>query len=368
MGSGSPDISRAGRAPTNPSTAAPAPAASPPASAPAAPAGIAGDTFRRLSPSVAAGQMAEKDAKVLADQAARPGVISEPQAIRAARVAVGLPPADRAKFQAAVDGAGSDTQKAFLYKALAAGHPVKEVVDFAGQIHDLPDQQLLKDYTLSGPLASKDAPGLEQQFSTSCVPSVAETLRGDADPLYAKRVRSQNDDVSFNDPAVKNGALRKAEKQLLEGTGDGKAVPFNKDGTTGPGAKPTRADKVDDVLNSASRYTGVRYQQTELPASDALHSSDGQVAMLDQMAGQLQRGVPTPFQVRAPDNTHGHEALALAVEGTGDQQRFLVHDPGTGETAWLTRKDMVWGANAFPDWSGYKLGLSGVAVASEQSR
>jgi len=366
MGSGSPDISRAARVPTNPSTAATpaAPATTPPATStpPAAPAGIAGDTFRRLSPSVSAGQMAETDAKMLADQAARPGVISEPQAIRAARVAAALPDGDRARFQAAVDGAGSDTQKAFIYKALAAGHPVNEVVDFAGQIHGLADQQLLKDYTLSGPLANKDAPGLGQQFSTSCVPSVAETLRGDADPIYAKSVRTQNEDVNLNAPDVKNAPLRGAEKQLLEGTGGGKAVPFDAKGNA-PGGQPTQPNKVDDVLNSVSRYTGVTYRQAELPRSDALHASDGQMALLDQLGAQLQQGIATPFQVRTPDNQRAHEALAIAVEGTGAQQRFLVHDPASGDTAWLSRKDLVWGANAFPEWGGFKYGLSGVALA-----
>jgi len=369
MGSGSPDISRPARVPTNPNAGTTTAPAAPATATPAAPAAprpaVAQDTFRRLSTDVAAGKMPEKDAAVLAEQAARPGVIGEAQAIRAARVAQALPPDQRAQFQQAVDGAATDTQKAFIYKALSAGHPVSEVVDFAGQIRGLSDQALLKDYTLSGPLG-KETPGLEQQFSTSCVPSVAETIRGDADPIYAKNVRAQNDDVHLNAPDVKNDPLRKAEKQLLEGTGGGKAVPFRPNGTTAAGAQPTQPKKVDDVLNSVSQFTGVHYHQAELGKDDAGRGSDGQVKLFDQMASQLEQGIPTPIQVRTPDRTRAHEALAIAVQGTGDEQKFLVHDPDSGDTAWLTRKHLMYGAPAFPDWVGSKYGLSGVAVAQEQ--
>jgi len=84
------------------------------------------------------------------------------------------------------------------------------------------------------------------------------------------------------------------------------------------------------------------------------------------MAAQLQQGIPTPIDMRLPDDTRGHEALAIAVEGSGDSQRFLVHDPSTGETAWLTRKDFEWGTSAFsdPEWNHY--GLAAIALAREQ--
>src|SRR3954471_11543619 len=122
MGSGPPDISRAGRAPTNPSGSAPAdspPAATAPAPPPKPPpnaTGVTADTFKRLTPAVTAGGLPEKDAQMLAVQSARPGVIGEAQAISAARKAAALPPSDKARFQQVVDGAKSDTERAFLYK------------------------------------------------------------------------------------------------------------------------------------------------------------------------------------------------------------------------------------------------------------
>jgi hypothetical protein len=356
MGSGSPDISRAGRVATNPSGAgAPATAAPLAPQTPATPAtGASADTFRRLSPDVAAGKLPEQDARMLAAQSAVPGVIGEAQAIRAARMAAALPADGRAQLQQAVDGAKTDTQRAFIYKALAAGHPVSEVADFAAQIRDLPDQELLKSYTLSGPLGSAETPGLRQQFATSCVPSVAETLHGDADPIYARNVHAQNGDVHAN-AGVQNGPLQQEEQQLLEQAGGGTAAP---DG------RPTDSAKIDDVLNSVSRYTGVTYHQSHLDKNDR-RASDDQEKLIDQMVGQLQQGIATPFEVRTPDDTVGHEAVAIAVDGTGDKARFLVHDPASGDTAWLSRRALIWGAqDTFPSWE--RAGLAGVAVAQEQ--
>src|SRR5262245_5184737 len=172
MGSGPSDVSRAGRATAT--TATTPPAAAKPAAPPKPPpnaTGVTADTFRRLAPAVASGGLPEQDAQMLATQSARPGVIGEAQAITAARKAAALPPDDRAQFQQAVDGAQTDTQRAFIYKALASGHPVSEVTALADQIKPITDdKQLLRDYTLSGPLGAPETPGLHQQFTQSCVP------------------------------------------------------------------------------------------------------------------------------------------------------------------------------------------------------
>ncbi|HEY8211459.1 MAG TPA: hypothetical protein VIG99_28440 [Myxococcaceae bacterium] len=350
--------------PTNPTASTPATAKAPAAPKPPPNAtGVTADTFKRLTPDVAAGKLPEKDAQMLAVQSARPGVIGEAQAITAARKAAALPPADRAQFQQAVDGGKSDTERAFLYKALAAGHPVSEIADFAKQIQGLSDKELLRDYTLSGPLGTEETPGLHQQFTQSCVPSVAETLRGDADPIYAGNVHAQNEDVHYN-MQVDNRSLASEEKKLLEGTGGGRAVPFTS--AAGGGGVPTQSGKIDDVLNSVSKQTGLTYHQSHLDKNNR-RASPAQEALVDQMAAQLQQGIPTPFEVRSPDDTRGHEALAIAVEGSveNEDQRFLVHDPGTGETAWLSRREFLFGTDQFGGgWQHY--GLAGVALAQEQ--
>jgi hypothetical protein len=70
--------------------------------------------------------------------------------------------------------------------------------------------------------------------------------------------------------------------------------------------------------------------------------------------------------MRSPDDTKGHEALAIAVEGSAENedQRFLVHDPGTGDTAWLSRRELLFGTDQFQGWQHY--GLAGAAFAQEQ--
>src|SRR6185369_6782203 len=222
---------------------------------------------------------------------------------------------------------------------------------FANEIKNVTDdKQLLGKYTLSGPLGTEETPGLHQQFTQSCVPSVAETRHGDADPIYAGNVHAHNEDVHYN-MQVDNHALAGEEKKLREQTGGGKAIPFpNK------GGKPTTSDKIDDVLNSVSKQTGLTYHQTHLDKDDR-RASEAQEALVDRMAAQLQQGIPTPFEVRSPDDTKGHEALAIAVEGSveNDDQRFLVHDPGTGDTAWLSRREFLFGTDQFQGWQHYGL-------------
>jgi len=361
------DTARTGRMPTpTPSSAGgtgstpAAPAASvplPPASA----SPVAQDTFRRLAPDVTSGKLPAGDARMLAEQSARRGVIGEAQAISAARRAAALPDGERARFQQALAGAGSDTEKAFIYKALAAGHSVDEVEGFARSIRNAGDEELIRGYTLSDPLGDDRLQlGLKQQFGDSCVPTVAQTLHGDSDPIYAQQVRSQNADphkVGTLNGQNPNLAVAGEQKRLLEEVGYGHAVP---DGL--PGGAGTKRARIDEVLNSVSQQTGVHYQSQELAVNDRW--PEKQEPMLDQMASQLRQGIATPFEIRTPDDRIGHEALAIAVEGEGENQRFLVHDPGTGDTAWLDRKELELGTDRFDGWKQLK--LASFARAEEQ--
>src|SRR5262249_21011300 len=153
----------------------------------------------------------------------------------------------------ALDKAGSDTERAFLYKALAAGHPGAEGAQFADRIRGASDDQLLHDFTLSAPTAPEDhlQDGLAQQFQDSCGPPTAQTLRGEADPIYAGQVHAQNANVHAPREPVNNGAVRQEQRDLLEGVGYGHAVPIHQAGGAG-----TLDEKIDDVLNSVSRQTG----------------------------------------------------------------------------------------------------------------
>jgi len=367
---GSSDVARTGRAPTNPNATAPASTTAPkPAVTPQPPAGAAtslvvADTFKRLTPDVASGRISNRDAQMLAEQASRRGVIGEAQAVSAARKAASLPPADRAQFQDVVDRAGSNTERAFIYKALAAGHPVPEVVKFADGIRGLSDLQLLHDYTLSGATSLEDnfQSGIAQQHPSSCVPTVAQALRGEADPIYAHQVRSQNPDVHQRLRPGANQAAAREQEDLLEQVGNGHVgTPATPDAPVATPDVGVSRTKIDAVLNSVSQQTGLTYTSQQLEPNE--RSVDAQEKMLDRMATQLQRGIPTPFEMRTRDDTQGHQALAIAVEGSGDAQRFLVHDPGTGNTAWLTRQEFEWGTSSFDKWG--PLRLAGYARGAE---
>jgi hypothetical protein len=71
-------------------------------------------------------------------------------------------------------------------------------------------------------------------------------------------------------------------------------------------------------------------------------------AALDDVAEQLERGIPVPFGLK------NHKTLALAVDGEGSGQKFLIHDPFTGQTGWLTREQLVAGNFDIAGWNVFQ--------------
>ena len=62
------------------------------------------------------------------------GILTAPQLKRAGDILDAMSPQERAQVQALLDQAGSEAQRAYILKALAAGHSVAEVSGFATTI------------------------------------------------------------------------------------------------------------------------------------------------------------------------------------------------------------------------------------------
>jgi hypothetical protein len=238
---------------------------------------------------------------------------------------------------------------------------VSELAGFAGEIRGWDDARLIHTLNLSAPTGAEDGvqDGLAQQFEDSCVPSTAQVLRGELDPVYSLQVRRQNADVHAQPAAGTqdpNPAASAEQRQLLEQVGNGTAVPVGTRGGAG-----VEREKIDDILNAVSRQTGLQFHSVTLtPQQRGLEQKE---QLLDGMADQLRKGIPTPFEVRTPDGRSGHYALALAVEGEGPKQRFLVHDPYSGNTGYVTREEFEWGPQGFPHWDVFR--IAGFAQAGE---
>jgi hypothetical protein len=273
------------------------------------------------------------DVRALNAATADRGVIGTAEAARARQKAEALPSAERAQFQALVDGASNATEKVFLYKALASGHSVAEIATFDRTIHGW-----------------KAGNGVKQQYGDTCAPTTAQALRGEFDPIYALAVRSSNKDVNKADdakPDATNTSLGKEQADLL--TGPGRGTTTTREAGTGGTAN---ADATDAVINSMSTWTGYRY------ASDPSGTTDQK---LDRVAAQLEKGIATPMRVADAKN-NGHIVLATAVDGSGPTQRFLIHDPWSGDTGWVTRKQFETGDF---DFAGHSQ-LSSVSTAFPQ--
>jgi hypothetical protein len=172
--------------------------------------------------------------------------------------------------------------------------------------------------------------GVKQQFGCSCVTTTAQALRGELDPIYALQVRNANPDINAaddNDPTKVNPSLAAEQKALLEEAG-GVAVSRNQGGTGTPWAK------LDSVYNKASSHTGFTFSCVQMDQTQPPTTVD---AALDAIAGQLQKGIPTPLLVGGAWCPKCHAVIALEVQGTGADQKFLIHDPWVGNTVWCTR-------------------------------
>jgi hypothetical protein len=322
---------------TTPTTPTPTTTPVDPAASAFTPAGPfaaeAKDTFDALTPDVSASKLRPEEAVLLATGTEQLGVIGEAEAIRAARAAEALSPDDRTAFQALLDKAPTNLGKTYLYKALGAGYGVADVTRFAQAIGGMTDAQLLDQLTL-GDEAGADTgvqDGVKQQYEASCVPTTAQALRAEFDPVYALKVHGgANKDIHAVDdanPTAINPDLAAEQKALLEGPGTGQATPRNQSGRG--------STDLDAVYNTMSPFTGYSYHVARFTHLHDLAQTD---TTLDAMASQLGKGIATPFRVTG-DWGGGHAVLAMAVEGTGADQRFLVHDPWDGKTLWVKRTE-----------------------------
>lgn len=291
------------------------------------------DTWKKLQGDVKQHRLSGADAAMLARQTSSIGIIGEAEALRGARKLEGMSNPDQHTFQGLLNNAGSGPERAFLMKALASGHSMKDIEAFAQTIHGWAPSKLIHTINLAddtGPIDHQQN-GVKQQFADSCAPTSAQALRGEFDPIYALRVRTNNGDIHSADDnhAFKvDPGLATEQKFLLEKVGGGRATPRN---VNGAGVDDAHVDKIMDRMTP---YTGFKYSVQ--PGADFKKTMID--SMCDAMASQLAQGIPTPFGVTDKQYSGGHECLAVAVEGSGAHQRFLVHDPWQGVTKWVSRE------------------------------
>ncbi|NBE51368.1 peptidoglycan-binding protein [Streptomyces boluensis] len=271
----------------------------------------------------------------------------------------GMNAADRAEFQRMLDGADKPEQRAYLMKALAAGHDMDELRKFDRRIDGKSEAWLARHLT---PVVTEvDASGkpihgtMPNNFKgdqgwtqggdgkeASCVAASTVNARAMVDPVYALGLTGgpngqEDSEAAFRDRLVD-------EQHRVHDEGDGERGGFFGNGPpTGMGDEGW-SEVADNELNSP---TGADYERQDLS------SADDRRGVLPEIEQSVAEGKPVPIKTVGEG---GHALVIVGHEGG----KLQVHNPW-GETTWVSENDFVNGNmhkasdSRFPDATGVHL-------------
>lgn len=220
----------------------------------------------------------------------------------------------------------------YLDKALAVGHDIDSLGDFALAIEGKDDGWLRTNLTAYDPLRGR---GLTQQWGDSCVASIAQTIRAEIDPIYALSLHQANQDIysRWNGAAYKDGgdelgpnaslvreqrrlSLAAAQTADLGKSGD-KLVPIwqmEYVDSTFPGVRD-----INRALNTAFAGLPLTLKSTRQPTV---------VKRLDET---LQKGLPVLMAaIDEHDQDDSHAFTFLAKVNADGKSGYMMHDPSSG--------------------------------------
>ncbi len=265
----------------------------------------------------------------------------------------------RALFAELLEDAGTDLQREFLLRAVAAEHTPAEVHAFADALRALSDEEAYEACTLHD-----DAP---EDYT------VAQLLRAEADPLYAFELRGgalePTDDLWYRGlthrrPAepprtlelelshhdvVAAAVASKRSSDSFEAESPGARVKPALDWNALPSAAPPEPRK-DAGPSTAG---GVRFLESLLgEATRALHLSwkehdvdvPGGLSMADAIAsaaGALSRGIPVPCAVGPKPGDHRRFIVLLQLATSGKTRAFQLYEPFSSELLWANEGDLL---------------------------
>ncbi|KOU77633.1 peptidoglycan-binding protein [Streptomyces sp. MMG1533] len=268
---------------------------------------------------------------------------------RSGRAMENLSPAERARMEKLMADASSPQEKAYLMKALAAGHGVGEVETFAGKIHgkdpawlqehlspittqgDSLDDQGTK---YNGSNVNTDRQDFDSQGWTqggdgqegTCVASSTVTARAMVDPLYALELTGGPSGQEDDPDAFRQRLVDEQHRVHTEGDGGANWNSMGLDGKT-------------EVLNKeVSPDTGSAYELQEVRTADARRDA------LPEIEKAVAEGKPVPIGVEGHDDNgkrSGHAMMIIGQEG----DMLQIYNPW-GTTTWVSEDDFVNGGMA----------------------
>ncbi|TDC07853.1 hypothetical protein E1267_12240 [Nonomuraea longispora] len=229
------------------------------------------------------------------------GILTTAQLARAAEKMDALSEEDRARMQRLLDDAGSETERAYLMKALAAGHPVDEIATFASAIRGKSESWLREHLSLvdpaSGGTVRVNGVELQQQDQTTCGSTSIMVARAMNDPLYALSLTTDD----------QGNPLTAAE--LRQRLTDEQHRIHDSTNTAWPQSLGTSPWGLTDELNEHADSFGTRYDWRIVDDTDA-----GSVnPALDDAVGAVDAGHTVPVLIG--DSYPAHYVLLVGHEG-----------------------------------------------------
>lgn len=243
-----------------------------------------------------------------------------------------LSPDDKRRYDALLRRCGSDDEKEYIKKSLAAGRSLDEIDAFAGRIRGQSSDWLRDHMTLAG---DSTGHGVRQQWSTSCNATSAQVVRAQMDPIYALSVHDANPDISHADEnagASLNPSLAEEQRQMLTSPYHGERAwwPQGQQGVAVPRSAADGVGRpVDDLVNQQSASTGVSYHPHDLGPN---YSMD---AAIEDINASTQRGVPVPIVVGNQSSPFQHYVVVTG-RSEGPPPSYSIHDPWEGVTHTVT--------------------------------
>jgi hypothetical protein len=285
------------------------------------------------------------DARLVATQMARPGVLEPRMAARIPGAVAGLPEADYTTLRTVLAIAGSDTERAFILKALAAGHGMTEIAEFALIIRDMSDPWLIQQLNVVQVTSTADTTGgsgIIQQFGNSCGPTSVQVVNAEADPIYALSLNSAGGvttsaPTEATNPGTAPNQVMAGEQRniLLSNMPLGGNAPTDR-------TNPAGGAWVERDMSARKAATGVEYTRRDVPGDLAV---DDALAII---ATNVSAGIHVPIVVGQTPGDTAHYVVVISKDAT----RFQIHDVATGDVVWRTAEQFRRSQLALP--SGHK--------------
>ncbi|MDP1826215.1 MAG: hypothetical protein Q8L48_23310 [Archangium sp.] len=266
------------------------------------------------------------------------------------------PPRARKLFDELLDDAGSDLQREFIQRAVAAAHSPAEVHAFADELRSLSDEEAYeactlhdeepKDYTVSQLLQAEADP----LFAFELMGGTIEPNEDESSPGFVPPRPAPTLELETQTPldALAAAVSKKKSSDSFEAESPG-ARPKKLDWNDLQHMKPAQAKKdpgpassggqrfLENLLAEATRGLSIAWKEQDVDVPGGLSMADA----LSSAAGALARGIPVPCAVGPNPGDHRRFIVLMQLNTSGKSRAWQLYDPFSSELLWANEGDLL---------------------------